>query len=299
MQTLVDELSRCKDRKEREEQIRMEEEWIENEVEERFREKWFKNEVGKRVMSEMDRQFKYKREEIQRIKRAAQKGWGYLSSYQTIQISNAAISNLQEPRTSLHRIDRRARQLCRENFSMSLNILHAHVNEMVHDLVKELWAGQNKGGGELDLGDKAGCYESSAQETSQRQAGRSEPKNWKISPFKCQGVRGRRQGQRLALVHRNVRRLRLLWDKMGKLPWESALTNAPGVARAAVLRELNEQEDCEAPEECKLNDRSKGHGGQILSCHKRLDVGIPRTFQNQETSVRVTTRPLCSGPIQY
>jgi hypothetical protein len=63
VQTLVDKLSRCKDRKEREEQIRMEEEWIENEVEERFREKWFENEVGKRVMSEMDRQFKYKREE--------------------------------------------------------------------------------------------------------------------------------------------------------------------------------------------------------------------------------------------
>jgi hypothetical protein len=74
---------------------------------------------------------------------------------------------------------------------MSLNILHAHVNEMVHDLVKELWAGRNKGGGELDLGEKAGCYESSAQETSQRKAGRSESKNWKIPPFKCRRCQGK------------------------------------------------------------------------------------------------------------
>jgi hypothetical protein len=102
MQTLVDALHRCKDQKERDEQVRMEEEWIKNEVEEKFKEKRLEDEVSKQVMKEMNQQSKYKEEEIQRIGRAAQKGRGFLSSDQEKQISRAAINALREPRTSQH-----------------------------------------------------------------------------------------------------------------------------------------------------------------------------------------------------
>jgi hypothetical protein len=164
VQTLVDALSRCKDRKERDEQIRMEEEWIENEVERKFKEKRFEDEVSKRVMEEMGHQSRCREEEIQEIGRAAQRGWGFLSSDQEKQISKAAISALREPRTSQHRIDSRARRLCRENPSMSLNVLRAHIDEMVHDLMKELEEGQDKGGAELNFGKRPGCDKSSPQE---------------------------------------------------------------------------------------------------------------------------------------
>ncbi len=51
---LVDALVRCKDRKRMDEQIRIEEEWIENEVERKIKERRFEDEVSKRVMEEMD-----------------------------------------------------------------------------------------------------------------------------------------------------------------------------------------------------------------------------------------------------
>jgi hypothetical protein len=44
-----------------------------------------------------------------------------------------------------YRVDRLARRLCRENPSMSLMVVQAHFDEMVHDLVKELQASNNKG----------------------------------------------------------------------------------------------------------------------------------------------------------
>ncbi len=47
VRTLVDALIRCKDQKKMDEQIRMEEEWIENEVERKIREKRFEDEVSK------------------------------------------------------------------------------------------------------------------------------------------------------------------------------------------------------------------------------------------------------------
>jgi hypothetical protein len=148
VQTLVDALVRCKDRKEMDEQTRMEEEWIENEVERKFKEKRFEDEVSKQVMEEMGHQSRCREEEIQEIGRAAQRGWGFLNPDQVKQISRAAISALQEPRTSQHRIDSRARRLCRENPSMNLSVLRAHVDEMVQDFVKELRGGQDNGGAE-------------------------------------------------------------------------------------------------------------------------------------------------------
>jgi hypothetical protein len=106
VQTLVDALIRCKDRKEMDEQIRMEEEeWIKNEVERKFKEKRFEDEVSKRVMEDMGHQSRCREEEIQEMGRAAQRGWGFLNPDQVKQISRAAISALQEPRTSQHRID--------------------------------------------------------------------------------------------------------------------------------------------------------------------------------------------------
>jgi hypothetical protein len=148
---LVDALVRCKDRKKMDEQIRIEEEWIENEVERKIKERRFEDEVSKRVMEEMDQRSKHRAEEIREIGRAAQRGWGFLNPDQVKQISRAAISALQEPRRSQHRIDSRARRLCRENPSMSLSVLRAHVDEMAHDLVKELRGGQGSGGAELDF----------------------------------------------------------------------------------------------------------------------------------------------------
>ncbi len=138
VRTLVDALVRCKDRKEMDEQIRIEEEWIENEVERKIKERRFEDEVSKRVMEEMGQQSKHREEEIREIGRAAQRGWGFHNPDQAKQISRAAISALQEPRRSQHRIDSQARRLCRENPSMSLSVLRAHVDEMAHDLVKEL-----------------------------------------------------------------------------------------------------------------------------------------------------------------
>ncbi len=102
---LVDALVRCKDRKKMDEQIRIEEEWIENEVERKIKERRFEDEVSKRVMEEMDQLSKHRAEEIREIGRAAQRGWGFLNPDQVKQISRAAISALQEPRRSQHRID--------------------------------------------------------------------------------------------------------------------------------------------------------------------------------------------------
>ncbi len=116
MRTLVDTLIRCKDRNEMDEQIRIEEVWIENEVERKIREKRFEDEVSKRVMEERGQQSKHREEEIREIGRAAQRGWGFLNPDQVKHVSRAAVSALQEPRTSQHRIDSRARRLCRENF---------------------------------------------------------------------------------------------------------------------------------------------------------------------------------------
>jgi hypothetical protein len=56
VRTLVDALVRCKDRKKMDEQIRIEEEWIENEVERKIKERRFEDEMSKRVMEEMDQQ---------------------------------------------------------------------------------------------------------------------------------------------------------------------------------------------------------------------------------------------------
>ncbi len=161
---LVDALVRCKDRKRMDEQIRIEEEWVENEVERKFKERRFVDEVSKRVMEEMDQRSKHRAEEIREIGRAAQRGWGFLNPDQVKQISRAAISALQEPRRSQHRIDSRARRLCRENPSMSLSVLRAHVDEMSHDLVEELRGGQGSGGAELDFGKGPGGNEPSPQE---------------------------------------------------------------------------------------------------------------------------------------
>jgi hypothetical protein len=100
------------------------------------------------------------KEDIQRIERAANQGWGFLSPDQEARISRAATNALREPRTSQHRIDRRVRRLCRENPSMSLNVLQAHVDEMVHDLVKEeLRDGQGKSKGDLEFRDGRGQNE--------------------------------------------------------------------------------------------------------------------------------------------
>jgi hypothetical protein len=108
---LVDALVRCKDRKKMDEQIRIEEEWIKNEVERKIKERRFEDEVSKRVMEEMDQRSKHRAEEIREIGRAAQRGWGFLNPDQVKQISRAAISALQEPKRSQHRIDSRARWL--------------------------------------------------------------------------------------------------------------------------------------------------------------------------------------------
>jgi hypothetical protein len=161
---LVDALVRCKDRKKMDEQIRIEEEWIENEVERKIKERRFEDEVSKRVMEEMDQRSKHRGEEIREIGRAAQRGWGFLNPDQVKQISRAAISALQEPKRAQHRIDSRARRLCRENPSMSLSVLRAHVDEMAHDLVKELQGGQGSGGAELDFSKRPGGNEPSPQE---------------------------------------------------------------------------------------------------------------------------------------
>ncbi len=64
VRTLVDALTRCKNRKEMDEQIRMEEEWIENEVERKIKERRFEDEVSKRVIEEMSQQAKLREEEI-------------------------------------------------------------------------------------------------------------------------------------------------------------------------------------------------------------------------------------------
>jgi hypothetical protein len=47
---------------------------------------------------------------------------------------------------------------------MSLSVLQAHVDEMAHDLVKELRGGQDSGGAELKLGKGHGGDKSSPQE---------------------------------------------------------------------------------------------------------------------------------------
>jgi hypothetical protein len=155
VQILVDALVRCKDQKRMDEQIRIEEEWIENEVERKIKERRFEDEVSKRVMEEMDQQSKHRAEEIREIGRAAQRGWGFFNPDQVKQISRAAISALQEPKRAQHRIDSRARRLCRENPSMSLSVLRAHVNEMAHDLTKELQKGQGSGGSRVGLQQEA------------------------------------------------------------------------------------------------------------------------------------------------
>jgi hypothetical protein len=115
-------------------------------------------------MEEMGQRSKRGAEEIREIGRAAQRGWGFLNSDQVKQISRAAISTLQEPKKSQHRIDSRARRLCRENPSMSLSVLQAHVDEMAHDLVKELQRGQSSGGAESDYGKGLGGNDPSPQE---------------------------------------------------------------------------------------------------------------------------------------
>jgi hypothetical protein len=160
---LVDALVRCKDRKKMDEQIRIEEEWIENEVGRKIKERRFEHDVSKRVIEETSQQSKRREEEIWEIGRAAQRGWGFLNPDQVKRISRAAISTPQEPRESQYRVDSRARRLCRENPSMSLNVLRAHVEEMVHDLVEELQRGQSNGGAELDPGKEPGGHESSPQ----------------------------------------------------------------------------------------------------------------------------------------
>jgi hypothetical protein len=146
VRVLVDALVRCKDRKRMDEQIRIEKEWIENEVERKIKERRFEDEVSKRVIEETSQQSKRREEEIWEIGRAAQRGWGFLNPDQVKRISRAAISTPQEPRESQYRVDSRARRLCRENPSMRLNVLRAHVEEMVHDLVEELQRGQSNGG---------------------------------------------------------------------------------------------------------------------------------------------------------
>jgi hypothetical protein len=161
---LVDALVRCKDREKMDEQIRIEEEWIENEVERKMKERRFENEVSRRVMEEMDQRSKHRAEEIREIGRAAQRGWGFLNPDQVKQISRAAISALQEPKRSQHRIDSRARRLCRENPSMSLSVLQAHVDEMAHDLVKELQRSQGSVGAGLDHSKGPGGNDPSSQE---------------------------------------------------------------------------------------------------------------------------------------
>jgi hypothetical protein len=47
---------------------------------------------------------------------------------------------------------------------MSLSMLRAHIDEMAHDLVKELQGGQGSGGAELDFSKKPGGNEPSPQE---------------------------------------------------------------------------------------------------------------------------------------
>jgi hypothetical protein len=47
---------------------------------------------------------------------------------------------------------------------MSLSVLRAHVDEMAHDLMKELRGGQGSGGAELDFSKRPGGNESSPQE---------------------------------------------------------------------------------------------------------------------------------------
>jgi hypothetical protein len=47
---------------------------------------------------------------------------------------------------------------------MSLSVLRAHVDEMAHDLLKELRGGQDNGGAELNLGKGRGGDKSSPQE---------------------------------------------------------------------------------------------------------------------------------------
>jgi hypothetical protein len=163
VRTLVDALTRCKNRKEMDEQIRIEEEWIENEVERKIKERRLEDEVSKRVIEEMSQQAKRREEEKWEIGRAAQRGWGFLNPDQVKRISRAATSTPQEPRESQYRVDSRARRLCRENPSMSLSVLLAHVEEMVHNLVEELQRGQSNGGAELDPGKGPGGYESSPQ----------------------------------------------------------------------------------------------------------------------------------------
>jgi hypothetical protein len=161
---LVDALVRCKDRKKMDEQIRREEEWIENEVERKMKERRFEDEVSRRVREEMDQRSKRRAEEIREIGRAAQRGWGFLNPDQVKQISRAAISTLQEPKRSQHRIDSRARRLCRENPAMSLSVLQAHVDEMAHDLVKELQRGQGSVGAGLNHSNGPGGNDPSSQE---------------------------------------------------------------------------------------------------------------------------------------
>jgi hypothetical protein len=90
------------------EQIRIEEEWIENEVERKIKERRFEDEVSRRVMEEMDQRSKRRAEEIQEIGRAAQRGWGFLNPDQVKQISRAAISTLQGPGFNFFRFRRRA-----------------------------------------------------------------------------------------------------------------------------------------------------------------------------------------------
>ncbi len=47
---------------------------------------------------------------------------------------------------------------------MSLSVLRAHVDEMAHDLVKELQRGQGSGGAELDYSKGFGVNDPSSQE---------------------------------------------------------------------------------------------------------------------------------------
>jgi hypothetical protein len=94
---LVDALVRCKDRKKMDEQIRIEEEWIENEVERKIKERRFEDEVSKRVMEEMDQRSKHKAEEIREIGRAAQRGWGFLNPDQGSHQRLAGAENVAAP----------------------------------------------------------------------------------------------------------------------------------------------------------------------------------------------------------
>ncbi len=120
--------------------------------------------MSKRVIEETSQQSKRKEEEIWEIGRAAQRGWGFLNPDQVKRISRAAISTPQEPRESQYRVDSRARRLCRENPSMSLSVLRAHVDEMAHDLVNELQGSQGSGGAELDFSKRPGGNEPFPQE---------------------------------------------------------------------------------------------------------------------------------------